>query len=202
MKQHIYIILLLSFLAAFSACKKDEVADNSWRDRNYAFMDSLAAVYSSQQVDGAVIAEEDTLFRLIPQYESAYPIYYKKIGRKDGYVGVGDCAKFTQTAVVYYKGWLVDGTVFDSTFSGEYPDPELDSTFSYIVAGNQGGSGVIYGWTEISQIMRPALEGDDTKKGDFFRVYLPCEQAYGVDGSGDIPGYSTLIFDINMIDVY
>lgn len=202
MKHHIYIIAFFSLVAALYGCDKDEAVDNSWKDLNYAFLDSLSTVYNVQQAGGVEIAEDDTLFKLKPQYEEDYPIYYKKIGRKDGYVGVGDYVKFNQTAVVYYKGKLIDGTVFDYTFSGEYPDPEIDHTYSFLVSGMQtGSSGVIYGWTEIAQVMRPAIKGDVEHKGDFFRVYIPSEQGYGSDGSGSIPGYSVLVFDINMVSV-
>lgn len=203
MNKSIFTIFIFALAAVVSGCKKDEVADTYWKDKNYAFLDSLAVVYDMQKSGTVQVEDEDSLYRLIPLYDKDYPIYYKKLGVKDGYVGVGEPAKFTQIATVYYKGKLIDGTVFDSTFSGEFPDKEIDRTYSFLVSGMQGNSsGVIYGWTEIAQIMHPADKNEpETKKGDFFRVFLPCEQAYGTSGSGSIPGYSVLIFDINMVSV-
>ncbi len=203
MNKSIFAIFIFALVAVVSGCKKDEVVDTYWKDKNYAFLDSLATVYSMQKSGAVQVEDGDSLYRLIPLYDANYPIYYKKLGVKEGYVGVGEPAKFTQTATVYYKGKLIDGTVFDSTFSGEFPDKELDRTYSFLVSGTQGSSsGVIYGWTEIAQIMRPAdKKNPETHKGDFFRVYIPSEMAYGTDGSGSIPGYSVLEFDINMVEV-
>lgn len=206
MKRIVYPILASVLVSSFYGCKEEEAIDYAWRDKNNAFLDSLATVYKQQEAGTIQVAENDSLYKLIPQYESAYPIYYKKLGVDKGYVGGGEFAKFTQTATVYYKGKLIDGTVFDGTFSGEYPNPELDHTFSFLISGLQASSsGVIYGWTEILQVMR-AASGDeaekDSKKGDFFRVYIPSELAYGEAGSTSIPGYSVLEFDINLIDLY
>lgn len=201
MKRALYSIFMLAVLVGFVSCDKEE--DNAimtaWGKENVFFMDSLETVYQKQQNHSIAIAEDDTLYKLIPQYDVRFPLYYKKLAVKDGYVGVGECPKFNDYATVYYKGRLIDGTLFDSNFKGEYPDPELDISSTFLVSGLQASSsGIIYGWTEILQIMRPALLSEG-KKGDFFRVYIPYQQAYGVSGLGTIPGYSALIFDINLV---
>lgn len=199
-KLHWLAIPLLA-LAAASCDKEDAPATTEWQDRNYAFLDSLAAAYDAQQADPSSIAEDDTIYKLTPQHLSNYTIYYKKLGVKDGFIGVGETAKFTDVARVYYQGRLIDGTMFDSNFSDDYPDYELDIPSDFIVSGLQASSsGIIQGWTEILQVMRPAANKTD-RKGDFFRVYIRPELAYGAEGSGSIQGYSTLIFDINLLEV-
>jgi len=84
------------------------------------------------------------------------------------------------TVVVHYKGTLVDGTEFDNSFKRGEP-----ATFPV--------GGVIRGWTEILQQMT---------KGSNWKVYIPAELGYGERGAGGaIPPNSTLIFEIDLIDV-
>ncbi len=72
-----------------------------------------------------------------------------------------------------YKGWLIDGTVFDS---GEYE--------SYLY-------NAIAGWQEAIVKMNV---------GGKYIIYVPADLGYGEDGSGDIPPHSTLIFEIELLD--
>lgn len=202
MDKAIYFLSIPLLALAVASCDKDDApVDTTWQDRNYAFLDSLAVAYDAQQADPSSIAEDDTIYRLTPQHLSSYTIYYKKLGVKDGFVGSGETAKFTDVARVYYQGRLIDGSMFDSNFDGTYPDYELDIPSDFLVSGLQASSsGIIQGWTEILQVMRPAANKTD-KKGDFFRVYIRPELAYGDGGSGSILGHSTLIFDINLLEV-
>ena len=86
--------------------------------------------------------------------------------------------KENDQCVVHYHGSLIDGTVFDS--SVERNDP---ASFA--------PSDVIPGWTEALQYMC---------EGEKWRVFLPYNLAYGAQGAGDdIPGFSTLVFTIELI---
>ncbi|HLT63453.1 MAG TPA: FKBP-type peptidyl-prolyl cis-trans isomerase, partial [Pseudohongiella sp.] len=51
---------------------------------------------------------------------------------------------------------------------------------------------VIPGWTEGLQLMKP---------GDKWRLFIPYELAYGSTGSGPIPPFSVLVFDVELIEV-
>ena len=92
-------------------------------------------------------------------------------------VGVSSAIK------VKYSGWLVDGTRFDYTDS-------LGVSF-YL-------SDVIEGWQEVISRM---------PQGSYWRVYIPHDKAYGASGSKglygnfSVPPYSTLIFDIDLMEV-
>merc|ERR1711907_886956 len=80
----------------------------------------------------------------------------------------------------HYKGTLIDGTQFDSSYDRGSP-----TTF----APNQ----VIAGWTEAMQLM---------VEGDKWEMYIPSELAYGERGSGaKIPGGSALIFQMELIKI-
>jgi FKBP-type peptidyl-prolyl cis-trans isomerase FklB len=94
--------------------------------------------------------------------------------------GSGKTPTATNQVTVHYTGKLIDGTIFDSSVQRGQP-----ATF--------GVSQVIHGWTEALQLM---------KEGDKWMLYIPYDLAYGERGSGQqIPPYSTLIFEVELIKV-
>ena len=96
-------------------------------------------------------------------------------GPKDGArAGAGDYC------TCHYDGSLIDGTSFDSSRKRGKP-----AKFK--------PSGVIPGWTEALQLMRP---------GDRWMLYIPAALGYGARGAGGkIPGGATLVFDLELISV-
>ena len=92
--------------------------------------------------------------------------------------GEGPSPKVGDTVTVNYRGTLVDGTEFDSSYARGEP-----ATFPL--------TGVIPGWTEALQLM---------KKGSKWTLYIPPDLAYGERGAGNrIPPNSTLIFEVELI---
>jgi FKBP-type peptidyl-prolyl cis-trans isomerase FklB len=92
--------------------------------------------------------------------------------------GEGPSPKAGDTVTVHYRGTLVDGTEFDSSYQRGEP-----ATFPL--------TGVIPGWTEALQLM---------KKGSQWVLYIPADLGYGERGAGDrIPPNSTLIFEVELI---
>ena len=80
----------------------------------------------------------------------------------------------------HYEGFLIDGTVFDSSVQRGEP----------AVFGLQQ---VIAGWTEGLQLMQ---------EGAKYRFFIPYRLAYGEGGAGgSIPPYAALIFDVELIEV-
>lgn len=80
----------------------------------------------------------------------------------------------------HYHGTFIDGKVFDSSYERGQP-----AEFPV--------GGVIAGWTEALQLMT---------KGAKWRLYVPYQLAYGSQGSpGGIPPYSTLVFDVELLDI-
>jgi FKBP-type peptidyl-prolyl cis-trans isomerase len=94
--------------------------------------------------------------------------------------GTGASPKATDVVKVHYKGTLLDGTEFDSSYkTGEPVEFPLNR--------------VIPGWTEGVQLMK--LNGQT-------RLFVPAELAYGEAGSPPaIPPNSTLIFDIELLGI-
>jgi FKBP-type peptidyl-prolyl cis-trans isomerase FklB len=94
--------------------------------------------------------------------------------------GTGASPKATDTVSVHYKGTLIDGKEFDSSYRRGQPA-------SFPV------NGVIKGWTEALQLM---------KEGSKWQLFIPSELAYGDRGAGrDIGPNSTLIFDVELISI-
>lgn len=94
--------------------------------------------------------------------------------------GTGTQPKGTDKVTVHYKGTLLNGFEFDSSQKQGKP-----ITF--------GLNQVIPGWTEGVALM---------KEGGKYRFFIPYKLAYGARGAGqDIPPYSTLIFEVELIKV-
>jgi FKBP-type peptidyl-prolyl cis-trans isomerase FklB len=93
--------------------------------------------------------------------------------------GTGEKPQSTDTVVVHYHGTLTDGTVFDSSV-------ERGETIEFPL--NQ----VIQGWTEGLQLM---------SIGSKYVFYLPEYLGYGDRAIGNIPAYSTLIFEVELFEI-
>ena len=95
--------------------------------------------------------------------------------------GDGASPEEGQTVIVHYTGWLEDGTQFDSSVERGQP-------FTFPI----GTGSVIAGWDEGVATM---------KIGGKRQLRIPSDLAYGDGGSGSIPPGSTLIFDVELIDI-
>ena len=94
--------------------------------------------------------------------------------------GTGNKTAANKTVTVHYVGMFVEGTEFDNSYKRNKP-----LTFKL------GEDLVIPGWEEGIATM---------KKGEKARLVCPSNLAYGPEGTKGIPPFSTLIFDIEMID--
>jgi len=89
--------------------------------------------------------------------------------------GKGDSPKASDAVTVHYRGTLIDGTEFDSSYNrGKPMTISLDR--------------VIKGWTEGLQLMKPGAK---------YKLFIPPDLGYGERGAGgSIPPNSTLIFEV------
>ncbi|MBC7968122.1 MAG: FKBP-type peptidyl-prolyl cis-trans isomerase [Fuerstia sp.] len=97
--------------------------------------------------------------------------------------GTGAVPTLESNVLAHYRGTLIDGTKFDSSYEGEEPT-EKDTPYSTPVTR------VIPGWTEALQLM---------KVGAKYRLFIPSELAYGENGPPGIGPNSVLVFDIELV---
>jgi len=94
--------------------------------------------------------------------------------------GDGPKPAASDTVKVHYRGTLIDGSEFDSSYSRGQP---IEFPLN----------GVIPGWTEGLQLMNT---------GSKYRLFIPSNLGYGTQGAGQqIPPNSTLIFEVELLDI-
>lgn len=90
-------------------------------------------------------------------------------------------AKAYDTVYVHYIGKFLDGKVFDSSFNRNEP-------LQFVL----GTGSVIKGWDEGIALLR---------KGEKAQLLIPSKLAYGAMGGGTIPPFSTLLFEVELVDI-
>ncbi|NIA14634.1 MAG: hypothetical protein GWP08_11190 [Nitrospiraceae bacterium] len=94
--------------------------------------------------------------------------------------GTGASPKATDRVKVHYRGTLLDGTEFDSSYKRSKPSEFM-------------ANGVIQGWSEALQLMR---------EGAKWELYIPSELAYGPRGSqGKIGPNAMLVFEVELLEI-
>lgn len=177
----IRFILPLLFLAAigagFTSCGDD---DNNWdkyedwRIANEEFFDEQR--YKLE--DGVNYYQT-----LTPSWNTSAHILIRYLNDRSKTVG-NLSPLLTSTVDVKYIGRLYNGVAFDSSYTqvASYGDSLFRTT---------PGS-VIQGWT---------IALTDMRVGDSARIVIPYNLGYGVSGSGTILPYSTLVFDVKLVDI-
>lgn len=95
--------------------------------------------------------------------------------------GTGDKPQQGETALVHYKGYFLDGEVFDSSYERGRP-----------LEVKIGQGGLIQGWLEAIPMMR---------EGEKAQIIVPWRLAYGKQGKGNIPPYANLVFDLELVKI-
>ena len=135
----------------------------------------LKVVVELLEVKDKVVAEmwkvDSTLFKSTPS-----GLKYAIISQ-----GNGPAIELNKTVTIHYSGYLLNGTIFDSSV-------ERDEPIMFVVGQGQ----VMPGWDEGMQLL---------KKGDKARFIIPPQLGYGEMQLEKIPANSTLIFDTEVIDV-
>ncbi len=192
----IYSLFLFVALMGLVSCDETEEAGeyDNWAARNVAFIDSIANVARADKSgDWKVLLAygmNDTL-----EWDNQYYVYCNIIRRGDGTESPG----YSDTVLVNYRGRLIpsktfpEGNIFDESYLGQL-DPEVN------VPQKLNLSGCVRGWTTAMMRM---VKGKTRATGDVWRIYVPATLGYeGRTGISLIPPYSTLIFDLNLVDFY
>ncbi len=169
-----------NFLAGFFAAL-DQKSGLPTMEEAMAYVDTHAkaieakameAKYGENKAAGEKFLAENATKEGVKTTESG--LQYKVIKE-----GKGAVPTDKNTVKVHYKGTLIDGTEFDSSYSRNEP-----SSFPV--------TGVIKGWTEALTMM---------PVGSKWELYIPQELAYGSRNSGQIKPFSALVFEVELLEI-
>ncbi len=159
------------------AGKESAVSDNDMRE---AFMKISEEMQAKEAEKAQALAAEGEVFLAENAKREEVTVTDSGLQFEVLTTGEGDKPSSSSTVRTHYHGTLVNGQVFDSSYERGQP-----AEFPV--------SGVIKGWTEALQMM---------PVGSKWRLYVPHQLAYGEQGAGGaIAPYSTLIFDVELLDI-
>ena len=187
------LLLILVFTTSCEETKEVGKYDN-WRERNEAFIDSLQHVYDTKADHGGL--------EFIHLISAPNDVIYFKRKKPVALPGEEPIIKkdvkplFTDVVSLFYKGSFIIGSVdeqnnyigevFDGNFTGANPDMEVTKASQMKVRE------LITGFTEILQRM---------DVGERYEIYIPWQYGYGSSDNKSILAYSTLIFDVQLLDI-
>ncbi|MGB3524492.1 MAG: FKBP-type peptidyl-prolyl cis-trans isomerase [Flavobacteriales bacterium] len=143
-------------------------------------MEAQKTMMAKQQAEADVVRQEGAAFLAENAKKTGVTTTASGLQYEVLQMGKGPKPTAEQTVKVNYKGTLINGKQFDSSYDRGQP-----AEFPV--------NAVIPGWTEALQLM---------PVGSRWKLYIPSELAYGEHGAGaDIPGNSTLIFEVELLDI-
>ncbi len=168
----------------------DEYAD--WQKRNEAFVASLASDSLRSSGSQWLRLKSYSLDATAEGAPGDY-VYVKVISQGEG----TDSPMLTDSVRVSYRGRLIpsatypEGFIFDGTYYSSYNNA-TNATAKFVMVSS-GYETVVSGWVTALLHMH---------RGDHWRVYIPHQLGYGSQdqSSTGIPAYSTLVFDITLVD--
>ncbi len=181
-----YILAGLSLVALASCGEQSDAVEEypDWKNKNEQFFEKA---YLSQEYDVAL--KKFSLSDDVAAKSTDYVLVNKVYEEED----VPEATPYlTDTVLVHYAGHLLPSTTWTTgyIFDKSYIDPfDFDTAKPKQLAVN----GVISGFSTALQKMH---------KGDLWIVTIPYQLGYGTSDSGDVPAYSTLIFEIRLEDFW
>jgi len=170
-------------LAAFVQGVQDAAAGKELRvspeEQEQAIMDFQEKSMQATRDKGKALEEESAAF--LEKNATAEGVTVTESGLQYKVVeeGSGATPKVTDRVRVHYRGTLINGEEFDSSYGRGEP-----AEFPV--------NGVIPGWTEALQLM---------KEGAKYQLVIPSNLAYGERGTPGIPPNATLLFDVELLKV-
>lgn len=201
------IALLFTLSFGFMSCAEDTTVEDpyaNWEDRNVRYLDSIADVARANEIPELNEVGKWVIKRNYPglggssvgsnPFETP-PSVNDSVYMKVLEVGEGSnriSPLYTDTVSVYYRGKLINGTVFDQNYTGDLnTEVHVPTHFALQAKQSSGvfGDGLIVGWITASQYM---------KEGDRVELYIPAALGYGTQGQSSIPANSVLIFGLKL----
>jgi len=179
MKIKLLVLFTLSALLFASCSSKDDETDNIWRDNNEEAFERISNTSGYEKIESESKAGS-IAYRVIKSGEGKTPLY-------------------TDRVKVLYTGWYkrVDWNKED-IYTDENGNT-IRNKFIFDSTADRGDvpsifrvSGVVDGFSTALQHM---------KEGDKWEVWIPWQLGYGERGQSPIPGYTTLVFEIELVEV-
>lgn len=205
------IALLFTLSFGFMSCAEDTTVEDpyaNWEDRNVRYLDSIADVARANEIPelnevgkwvikrNYKISNESSLnpglggssvglnpSETPPSVNDSVYMKVLKVGEGSNRIS----PLYTDTVSVYYRGTLIDGTVFDQNYIGDL-NTEVHVPTHFALQANQT-DGLIVGRITALQWM---------KEGDRVELYIPADLGYGDQSQSSIPANSVLIFDLKL----
>lgn len=187
-------LTLILASVCFGSCKESEEFDDhhDWKERNLAYIDDLAARCDNSLTEtnaGPSSIFRIASYRLDPKAgkEATDFIYCQILSRGDG----DGSPRYTDSIRINYRLRLIptdyfpNGQILDQSFTTPDIEPEFNIPASFVV------SGLVDGVVTALQRMHT---------GDRWRICVPYTLGYGKSDVNKVPGYSTLVFDINLVE--
>lgn len=179
MKIKSLVLFTLSALLFASCSSKDDETDNIWRDNNEEAFEKISNTSGYKKIESESRAGS-IAYRVIKSGEGKTPLY-------------------TDRVRVLYTGWYKR---IDWNKEDIYTDENgntIRNKFIFDSTADRGDVpsvfyvyGVVDGFSTALQHMR---------EGDKWEVWMPWQLAYGEWGQSSIPGYTTLVFEIELVEV-
>lgn len=205
------IALLFTLSFGFMSCAEDTTVEDpyaNWDDRNVRYLDSIADVARANEIPelnevgkwvikrnykisnggslnpglgGSSVGSNP--FETPPSVNDS--VYMKVLEVGEGSNRISPL--YTDTVSVYYRGKLINGTVFDQNYTGDL-DTEVHVPTHFALQADQT-DGLIVGWITALQYM---------KEGDRVELYIPSALGYVPQSQSSIPANSVLKFDLKL----
>lgn len=196
-------VALLATLVQMTACSevKEVGTYDNWQLRNEAYTDSISKLVGTRVVTTEEDADNMTVGTLYAIQTSASTnmkkeyVYAKKLTANS----VGLRPYYTDKVSVFYHGTFLNGIAFDGNFNGYSgaDQKELDGTqmmpTEFDTPADFTVNSLVVGWIYSLQYMR---------EGERWMVYVPYASGYGEKAQSSVPGFSTLVFDMVLKQVY
>ncbi|MBO6078302.1 MAG: FKBP-type peptidyl-prolyl cis-trans isomerase [Bacteroidaceae bacterium] len=194
----ISVLLAVTLISAFSCGETKEFDDHAnWQERNVKFIDSIAIKcdLNSQAYTSVDEIPVGQLFKLLsislnPDNAHGNGSYVYCIKLKNGDDTISP--KYTDSIRVNYRVRLMpthnypEGQVVDQSFKTADLDPSVNIPSSFAVSGLIDGVATALSYMHC---------------GDYWKLYIPQQLGYGTTDKTSIPGYSALIFEINLTEI-
>lgn len=178
MKKQLSLIFSFCAIILFATCDKTETFDDQWKNANEAQFAKIAA---------------DSRYTRINSASTAGYIMVKEIEPGDG-----ETPAFTDKVRVLYTGWFKYDWSKPDTYENDQGQTIINK-YIFDPTENRNNTRSTFTVSGLIDGYRTALQ--HMQVGDKWEIWIPWNLGYGANGSNNIPGYTTLVFEVKLVSV-